>query len=84
MSALADDIRELVLGGEIQPGAKLDEQALAARFQVSRTPVREALRQLASTGLIELRPNRGAYVTSLTPDQLDEIFVAMVELEATA
>ena len=83
MSVLADDIRELVLSGEIQPGGRLDEQALATRFQVSRTPVREALRQLASTGLIELRPHRGAYVASLTPDQLDDIFVAMVELEAT-
>ncbi len=83
MSGLTDDIRELVLSGEIQPGAKLDEQALAARFQVSRTPVREALRELASTGLIELRPRRGAFVASLTPDQLDDIFVAMVELEAT-
>jgi DNA-binding GntR family transcriptional regulator len=83
LNGLAQDIRELVLTGAIQPGDKLEEQALAARFSVSRTPIREALRQLASTGLIELRPNRGAYVATLTPDQLDDIFVAMVELEAT-
>ena len=83
MNGLAKDIRELVLSGEIQPGARLDEQALAGRFSVSRTPVREALRQLASTGLIELKPNRGAYVVQLTADQLDEILVAMIELEAT-
>ena len=83
MNGLANDIRDLVLSGEIPPGAKLDEQALADRFSVSRTPVREALRQLASTGLIELKPNRGAYVAQLTSDQLDEIFVAMIELEAT-
>ncbi len=83
MNGLAKDIRELVLSGEIPPGAKLDEQALADRFSVSRTPVREALRRLASSGLIELKPNRGAYVAQLTPDQLDDIFVAMIELEAT-
>jgi DNA-binding GntR family transcriptional regulator len=80
---LAQQVAELVLSGEIAPGLKLDEQMLAQRFQVSRTPVREALRQLASTGLIELKPNRGAFVASLTPEQLEEMFVAMAELEAT-
>jgi DNA-binding GntR family transcriptional regulator len=80
---LAQQLAELVLSGEVAPGIKLDEQVLAQRFQVSRTPVREALRQLASTGLIELRPNRGAFVTTITPEQLEEMFVAMAELEAT-
>jgi DNA-binding GntR family transcriptional regulator len=80
---LAQQLAELVLSGEVAPGLKLDEQILAQRFQVSRTPVREALRQLASTGLIELRPNRGAFVTRITPEQLEEMFVAMAELEAT-
>jgi DNA-binding GntR family transcriptional regulator len=80
---LAQQLAELVLSGEVAPGVKLDEQVLAQRFQVSRTPVREALRQLASTGLIELRPNRGAFVTTITPEQLEEMFVAMAELEAT-
>src|SRR5882757_5928982 len=80
---LAAQIEALVLGGELPPGAKLDEQSLAQRFQVSRTPVREALRQLASSGLIELRPNRGAFVKIVTPEQLEEMFVAMAELEAT-
>lgn len=83
MDPLAEEIERLVLGGELRPGAKLDEQALAQRFSVSRTPVREALRRLASTGLIELRPNKGAFVRMLTPEQLDEMFVAMAELEAT-
>ena len=67
MSRLAEQIRGLVLNGDLSPGAKLDEQMLAERFDVSRTPVREALRQLASTGLIELKPRRGAYVSSLSP-----------------
>jgi DNA-binding GntR family transcriptional regulator len=80
---LAQQIAELVLSGEIAPGLKLDEQSLAQRFQVSRTPVREALRQLANTGLIELFPNRGAFVARVTPEQLEEMFVAMAELEAT-
>lgn len=83
MGTLAQQVAELVLSGEIAPGFKLDEQVLAQRFSVSRTPVREALRQLASTGLIELKPNRGAFVASLTPEQLEEMFVAMAELEAT-
>lgn len=83
MGKLAQDITELVLSGEITPGDKLDEQILASRFKVSRTPVREALRQVASTGLIELKPNRGAFVAIVTPEQLDEMFSAMAELEAT-
>src|SRR5579862_5948996 len=83
MRKLAEKIETLVLSGELQPGARLDEQVLAQRFEVSRTPVREALRQLASTGLIELKPNRGAFVSMLTPEQLDEMFAAMAELEAT-
>ena len=80
---LARKIEALVLDGEVPPGFKLDEQALAQRFGVSRTPVREVLRHLASIGLIELRPNRGAFVKTVTPEQLEEMFVAMAELEAT-
>lgn len=83
MTTLVEQIRSLVLDGELRPGMQLEEQVLADRFEVSRTPVREALRQLASTGLIELRPRRGAFVAELTPAQLDDMFVAMVELEAT-
>jgi DNA-binding GntR family transcriptional regulator len=83
VSTLAGQIEALVIGGELPPGTKLDEQMLAQRFEVSRTPVREALRQLAVTGLIELRPNRGAFVTIVTPERLEEMFVAMAELEAT-
>jgi len=80
---LADDMAEAILSGEFAPGSRLDEQLLAQRYAVSRTPVREALRQLATTGLIEVRPRRGAIVTRVTPAQLEELFVAMGELEAT-
>lgn len=75
---IADDI---VLG-RFQPGARLDEVMLASMFQVSRTPVREALKQLAIQGLVVCRPNRGAVVAEMTPEQLDRMFEAIGELEA--
>jgi DNA-binding GntR family transcriptional regulator len=79
-AALADDI----LGGRLAPGLRLDEQELAARFGVSRTPVREGLGQLAAAGLIEHRPRRGAIVAVISPLRLREMFVVMAELEASA
>lgn len=83
MSELVAALERLVLSGELPPGSKLDEQGLAQRFSVSRTPVREALRRLASTGLIELRHHKGAFVSLMTPEKLEQMFVAMAELEAT-
>ena len=80
---LAGQIAEAIMGGELTPGTRLDEQRLAARYGVSRTPVREAIRQLSASGLIEARPRRGAIVTHVTPAQLEELFVAMGEIEAT-
>lgn len=79
---LAGQISNAILEGEFPPGARLDEQQLAGRFGVSRTPVREALRQLATSGLIDLRPRRGALVASVTPDELQTMFAAMAEMEA--
>lgn len=80
---LAEDIAEAVISGEFSPGFRLEEQMLAERFGVSRTPVREALRQVAATGLVEIRPRRSAVVASATPHKLEELFGAMAELEAT-
>lgn len=80
---LADQIEAIILSGELPAGSKLDEVALARRFDVSRTPVREALRRLASTGLIDLIPNRGAFTATLSADQLHEMMVAMAHMEAT-
>jgi DNA-binding GntR family transcriptional regulator len=77
--ALADEI----IGGTLAPGATLDETVLAQRFNVSRTPVREALRQLAASGLVETRPHRGAVVATLSHERLNALFEAMAELEAT-
>lgn len=80
---LSSSIADAILRGEFKPGARLDEQMLADQFGVSRTPVREALRQLAATGLVESRPRRGTVVASVTAGQLDTLFGAMAELEAT-
>lgn len=75
---LAEDI----ITGVILPGEKLDEQATADRYGVSRTPIREAFRQLATTGLIQSKPHRGATVIDLDIDQLADMFEALGEIEA--
>lgn len=71
-----------VTEGDLVPGAKLDEQSLASRFGVSRTPVREAIRILATNGLLDNRGRRGVYVTQISPEELAEMFEAMTEIEA--
>lgn len=75
---IADDI---VLG-RFMPGTRLEEVALAEQFGVSRTPIREALKQLAIMGLVECRPNRGSVVASISPERLTHMFEAIGELEA--
>lgn len=75
-------IADEIVSGALEPGSPLDEQELAARFGVSRTPVREAIRQLSASGLVSVRPHRGAVVALPTPDQLNDMFEAMAELEA--
>ena len=84
---LADEVcrkiaDEIVLGN-FTPSSKLDEVSLSERFNVSRTPIREALKQLAIMGLVEYRPNRGSVVAAMTTEQLDQMFEAIGELEAT-
>ena len=75
---LADEI----VRGTLAPGAALDETDIARRFSVSRTPVREALRQLAASGLVEARAHRGAVVAQPSIERLGGMFEAMAELEA--
>ena len=75
---LADEI----VRGALAPGSPLDETEIARRFNVSRTPVREALRQLVVSGLVEARPHRGAVVARPTIERLAGMFEAMAELEA--
>lgn len=67
-------IREAIIAGAFAPGERLIEQDLAARFDVSRGPVREALRVLGYQGLVTIRPNRGAVVTTATTDDVLEVY----------
>jgi DNA-binding GntR family transcriptional regulator len=79
---LKETLEERIVTGKYLPGMRLDETELASEFSVSRTPVREALIQLAFYGLIEMRPRRGAVVTELSHQRLYEMFEVMAELEA--
>lgn len=79
---LREAIEERIVVGEFGPGMKLDEAQLAQRFGASRTPLREALIQLASSGLIEIRARRGAVVTEPSAKRLIEMFEVMAGLEA--
>ncbi len=77
------EIADAILSGPLPPGARLNEQGLADRYDVSRTPVRKALRLLAARGLIEVRPRRGSTVTQVSSAKLVDLFFAMGEIEAT-
>lgn len=74
-------IEEAIATGRFPPGMRLDETMLAERFEVSRTPLREALFQLASVGIIEMTPRCGSVVAEVTPHQLFEMYKVMGELE---
>jgi len=78
---LREAIEEKIAIGEFEPGMRLDEAQLALRFGASRTPLREALIQLASMGIVELRPRRGAIVAAPDTTSLIEMFEVMAELE---
>ena len=88
VSTKADDIaRELedeIVSGLIPPGTVLRQETLSERFEVSRTPVREALRRLAALGLVSFEPNRGVRVRSISAHELREAFLVRAELEALA
>lgn len=83
---LSDRIRnaltDAISSGELAPGTTLDEQQLADRYGASRTPVREALRQLATSGMVEVRPRRGVIVRHVTAEEVMDMFETMAELEA--
>ncbi len=78
---LVQALEQEIVTGQLAPGERLDEATLASRFGVSRTPVREALNQLASTGLVEVKPRRGAAVAAPGLKDLLEMFEVMAELE---
>ncbi len=79
---LRDRIEERIISGHYAPGTRLDEVDLASTFNVSRTPIREALIQLSAAGLIEIRPRRGAVVSEFSPARLTQMFDVMAEMEA--
>ena len=79
-----EHLRARLLAGEFPAGSRLPEEELAAAAEVSRTPVREALRRLHAEGLVEFVPNRGAHVASWTERDLDEIFGLRALLESHA
>ena len=82
-STKADDIalviEEAIVAGELEPGTVLRQEQLSEQFNVSRTPIREALRRLAALGLVSFVPNRGVRVRTISREELHEAF--MVELE---
>ncbi len=81
---LVGRLRNLIISGELAPGAKIREHVLCDRFGVSRTPLREALKVLASEGVIVLRPNRGAAVADYDREELAEAFQVIGALERLA
>jgi DNA-binding GntR family transcriptional regulator len=78
---VAARLRALIFDGALAPGQWVDEKALAAQWQISRTPLREALKVLAAEGLVELVPHRGCRVIELTEADADDLFPVMALLE---
>jgi DNA-binding GntR family transcriptional regulator len=83
-SRLRDVLEEEIAEGRLPPGMRLEEEELARRYGVSRTPIREALKQLAAIGLVVSQPRRGTVVARLTAAELVEMFDVMAELEGMA
>jgi DNA-binding GntR family transcriptional regulator len=81
---LASELEEMIVAGRLEPGQVLRQDELSRQFGVSRTPVREAFRQLAAVGLVSFIPNRGVRVRALDQEEWGQAFLARAALEATA
>jgi DNA-binding GntR family transcriptional regulator len=81
---VADELRRRILAHTLAPGSWIDEQALAAEYGISRTPLREALKVLASEGLVTMKLRRGAYVTEVSARDLTEVYHLLALLEGDA
>src|SRR5258708_2941801 len=81
---IVQQVREAILKGSLQPGERLVERDLAARFGTSLTAVREAIIQLESEGLITKRPNSTTHVTELSPDEIEQLSAVRKVLEEYA
>jgi len=79
--ALAESLRERILNGEFKEGEALVQETIAAEYEVSRMPVREAIRQLEASGLVVTRMHKGAFVNSIPVDQISELFELRALLE---
>lgn len=79
---LVERLRGMISSGALAPGEKIQEKVLCQQFGVSRTPLREALKVLASEGIVTLQPHRGATVASLSVPELEEVFPVMGALES--
>lgn len=79
---VAERLRARIFAHELLPGSWIDEQVLAVEYGISRTPMREALKVLASEGLVTLKPRRGCYVTELSEQERSEVFPVMALLES--
>src|SRR5258708_38436379 len=78
---VVDIVRDMILEGRLRPGRRIPEPELCTQLNVSRTPLREALKVLASEELVELQPNRGAIVMEIRPDETAEHFEVLEALE---
>ena len=81
---VASRLREQIFGGALPPGSFLDEAALCERLEISRTPLREALKVLVAEGLLRHEPRRGCFVAEITERDVDQIFPVMALLEGRA
>ena len=81
---VVSEVRLMILKGELPPGSRVPELELCEHFGVSRTPLREALKVLASEGLIKLLPNRGSLVSEVRADEIEAIFGLMEAMERLA
>ena len=81
---VTERLRDMIVEGELAPGERIDEKMLCELFQLSRTPVREALKVLASEGLVDLLPNRGTRVSEITACEVRELFEVASGLERMA
>ncbi len=83
-SQIAEELRTMIVDGKLAPGQKIPEKELCEAFDISRTPLREALKVLATEGLVELLPQRGARVSVITEAERQELFPIIAALEALA
>ena len=77
---VAELLRQRIFARELEAGSWIDELKIAEAYGISRTPLREALKVLASEGLVTLKPRRGCYVTEISERDLDEIFTVMARV----